>query len=103
MINKKDLGNRIEYRNELGQLHREDGPAVEWTDGTHYWYLNGKMHREDGPAVEYLNGAKMWYINGERHREDGPAIEHSNGYEEWWLHGQELTETEFKLLRFING
>lgn len=24
---------RIEYRNSKGQLHREDGPAVEYTNG----------------------------------------------------------------------
>lgn len=22
------------------------------------------MHREDGPAIEYTNGDKAWYING---------------------------------------
>jgi hypothetical protein len=25
-----------------GVLHREDGPAIEWTSGTQYWYLNGR-------------------------------------------------------------
>ena len=28
------------------------------------WYLNGNLHREDGPAVEYTNGSKEWYLNG---------------------------------------
>jgi hypothetical protein len=28
------------------------------------WYRNGKLHREDGPAIEYSNGFKVWYING---------------------------------------
>jgi len=31
-----------------GRYHREDGPAIEWTDGAKYWYLNGKYHCEDG-------------------------------------------------------
>jgi hypothetical protein len=39
------------------------------------WFLNGKLHREDGPAVEWTNGSKSWYLNGNLHREDGPAIE----------------------------
>ena len=35
-----------------GKLHREDGPAIEDSDGDKYWYLNDKLHREDGPAIE---------------------------------------------------
>jgi hypothetical protein len=27
------------------------------------WWLNGKRHREDGPAIEYADGTKYWYIN----------------------------------------
>ena len=34
----------------------------------------GKLHRVDGPAIEYSNGTKEWYINGKRHRLDDPAI-----------------------------
>ena len=32
--------------------------------GDKSWYLNGKLHREDGPAIEYANGTKYWYLNG---------------------------------------
>jgi hypothetical protein len=28
------------------------------------WWFNGKLHREDGPAVEYTDGYKLWFING---------------------------------------
>ena len=49
-----------------GNLHREDGPAIEWITGTKYWCLNGKYHREDGPAVEYESGSKFWYLNDEK-------------------------------------
>jgi hypothetical protein len=41
-----------------GKLHREDGPAVEYADGSKKWYLNGKLHREGGPAVEYCRRHK---------------------------------------------
>ena len=74
------------YRN--GKLHREDGPAVEWDDGTKEWYHNGKCHREDGPAIECAGGTKYWYRNGECHREDGPAIERSNGTKYWYRNGE---------------
>ena len=34
--------------------------------GNKYWFLNGARHREDGPAIEYANGSKEWYKNGKR-------------------------------------
>jgi hypothetical protein len=46
-----------------GRLHREDGPACEWPDGTKFWYLNGQCHRKNGPAVEDINGYKEWRLN----------------------------------------
>lgn len=42
----------IGAKNEKGERHREDGPAVEYADGSKYWYQNGELHREDGPAIE---------------------------------------------------
>jgi hypothetical protein len=83
-------GNRYWYLN--GQLHREDGPAIEWANGNREWYLNGERHREDGPAIEWANGSRLWYLNGKRHREDGPACEYADGSREWYLNGRELPE-----------
>ena len=79
-----------------GKLHREDGPAIERSNGFNSWYINGKLHREDGPAIEQSNGYNSWYINGKLHREDGPAIEYVDGYKEWWIKGKELSEEQFK-------
>ena len=65
--------------------------------GTKWHYLNEKFHREDGPAVEWSNGNKSWYINGELHREDGPAIEYRNiSGNRYYIEGKELTEKKFK-------
>ena len=47
--------------NENRQLHRENGPAVEHSDGNKFWYINDKCHREDGPAREYADGRKSWW------------------------------------------
>ena len=33
------------------------------------WYLNDQRHREDGPAVEYADGSKSWYLNGTEYTE----------------------------------
>ena len=64
-----------EYRNEQGQLHRTDGPAVEYPDGGTEWWYKNRPHRTDGPALDYADGTKKWY-----------------------LHGQELTQFEHWLL-----
>ena len=35
------------------------------SDGTKRWCLNNKYHREDGPAIEWSDGSKSWIFNGE--------------------------------------
>ena len=89
-----EYGDKIWYLND--KLHREDGPAIEYADGSKEWYLKGKLHREDGPAVEWADGDRHWYLNGKRHREDGPAYECSDGYKWWYLNGEWVTEEEHK-------
>lgn len=68
-------------------LHREDGPAVEWTDGSKEWFENDQLHRLDGPAREKADGLRSWYRRGKLHREDGPAIEFPNGDRYWYRDG----------------
>lgn len=52
------------YYNHSGQLHREDGPAVIWRDGSEAWFHNGKLHRTTGPAVALTNRTTTWWIHG---------------------------------------
>jgi hypothetical protein len=86
-------GPAVEYANGArewlldGWRHREDGPAMEEADGSCFWYRNNQLHREDGPAMEWANGTRMWYLNNQRHRADGPAIEWEDGTREWWVNG----------------
>ena len=45
----------IHFKNEKGQLHREDGPAVETISGNMSWYTNGKLiktKKSDNPCKE---------------------------------------------------
>ena len=58
------------YYYRRGLLHREDGPAIEYTDGSKYWYQNDELHREDGPAVELFDGTREWFLYGEFVREE---------------------------------
>ena len=61
--------------------------------GDTFWYINGELHRENGPAIELADGYK-WYINGELHREDGPAVEYADGRKGWYIDGVKLTEEQ---------
>ena len=76
-------------------LHRENDPAVQYTDGTKFWFQNGQCHRTDGPAIEWSYGTKSWWQNGQYHRTDGPAIERADGYKFWYINGEGMTEAEF--------
>ena len=89
-----DDGDKVWYLNN--KLHREDGPAVEFSNGSKMWYLNNQRHRIDGPAVEWVDGSKEWCLNGLLHRTDGPAVEWANGTKQWYLNGKELSETEWR-------
>ena len=79
-LNKKDMKTykvtvtetATKWYNESSELHRENGPAIEWANGDKFYFVNGKLHRENGPAVKYVigsigfeNGDKFYYINGE--------------------------------------
>jgi len=48
-----DYGYCIEYYLD-GLLHREDGPASIWSDGTTYYYLNGEDITKE--VNNWLNG-----------------------------------------------
>lgn len=62
----------------------------------------GQFHCEDGPALEFDDGTKTWAINGQLHRLDGPAIERSDGSTEYWIANRRLTDDEFALYKFVN-
>jgi hypothetical protein len=88
------LGTKL-WRNSKGQLHREDGPAVESDKGHKQWWFNNCLHREDGPAVEWADGSQEWWINGLHHRLDGPAIEYPDNIKHWWVNGKEYSKYDF--------
>jgi hypothetical protein len=89
-----EFGNK-RWRNEKGEFHRIDGPAIEFVDGYKTWYQNGQKHRIDGPAIEGPHGNNQWWVNGHLHRLDGPAIMLTNGYKDWRIEGKHYTEEEY--------
>jgi hypothetical protein len=88
------------WRNDKGEYHREDGPAIEMATGSKFWYVDGLFHREDGPAVEDLTN-RLWYIRGKLHREDGPAIE-SSSFRKWYINNM-LHRVDGPAIEYING
>jgi hypothetical protein len=87
-VEKVEHCNRVcYYKKGTTILYREDGPAIEYSDGERQWWVNGRLNREDGPAIEFADGTKRWYVDGKLHREDGPAIVRSDGSIEWYLNG----------------
>lgn len=96
----KEMKDNI-FQGNRGMIKEELKPIK--IKGTNYtaWYIKGTndkslFHREDGPAIEWNNGSKEWWINGKRHREDGPAVEWSNGAKHWYLNGQYLTKSQWE-------
>ena len=78
-----------------------DGCKVRYyRNGDKFWYnQNDQLHRLDGPAVEYSSGYKSWYQNGQYHRLDGPAIEYPSGTKYWYIKDEKYTEKEFNAQR----
>lgn len=97
------------WRNQKGEIHREDGPAVSGPAGEYWlqngiahredgpavvtqyeenWFYQGKLHREGGPAKTHADGSEEWYALGRKHRFDGPAVLNLDGSLEWWVDGE---------------
>jgi hypothetical protein len=46
-------------------MDKDMQPTMSMEDGVTIWRLpNRNVHREDGPAVEYTNGSKQWRLDG---------------------------------------
>lgn len=82
-----------------GQLHRADGPAVEYdNNGYRCWYFNNNKHRTDGPAEE-IGITSYWWVHGKLHRIDGPAIESTDGIDnQWWVDDNRLSPEKQAIL-----
>jgi len=70
----------------------DEGSGIPNERGDIFWYVNGKLHRLEGPARIWQDGTKKrWYQNGIPHRIDGPAVEYANNdkrYKWWYLNGK---------------
>lgn len=54
IIKSVDKYGTIRYKNEYGQYHREDGPAIEFYDGDFRYYLNHTRYNKEEWENEIL-------------------------------------------------
>jgi hypothetical protein len=51
----------------FGAVEQSDG-SYRTRHGTKSWYnKEGRLHRDDGPAIIYTDGYVSWWLNGERY------------------------------------
>jgi hypothetical protein len=91
-----------EYKNQFTNRHREDGPAIVYTDGgfkgTYGWYFDGKLHRVGGHAYYFspndgdrVYGIKFkWARHHLQHRLNAPALIYKNGNKSYWEFGRNI-------------
>ena len=65
IMNMDSFGNRRWY-NQRNKLHRTDGPAVVWSDGSEEYRIHGTVHRIDGPAKIWSDGTEEYWEFGKR-------------------------------------
>ena len=80
--------------------------SFTFPNGTTIYLKNGQLHRDNGPAIEFPGGmGSVFFQHGRLHRNNGPAI--SWPYEEdcqWFKHGMRIrstyeTKDNIKMLR----
>jgi len=60
---------RVEYWAKYIEEHPDFTGCLIDRDNDKAWYKNGLQHREDGPAIECTNGYKEWWLNGNYYSE----------------------------------
>lgn len=59
------------WYNEAGEFHRNGGPAASRPlTGFNAYYQDGKLHREDGPAITYSDGRGYYYLRGKEYTKE---------------------------------
>jgi len=43
---------------------KENAYCIKYSNGDMEWRVNGLFHREDGPALDYSDGKVFWWLDG---------------------------------------
>lgn len=99
IFNSAQCDEKTIWQLSSGAFHRDFGPAYI-SKTSQIWYRNGEKHRDNGPAIERTDGSLQWFKNGKLHREDGPAIIKTNSrqksYGIYYINGIQLSERGFR-------
>ena len=66
MNTEQNIGIKTTNYTEQTDQQLNDQMEQNKSDGTKYWCQNDQLHRTDGPAVEESNGSKEYWINGKQ-------------------------------------
>ena len=72
------------WEDENGHIHREDGPAVIYDDGSVEYWQHGRLHRIGGPAIDYPDTFRKWYQDNNLY----------NNSREWWVDNYRIFSKE---------
>ena len=97
MLNLTEQKTEIVIKRFAGQsnIPRNFSGVCKTLDETVRWFKNGVLHREDGPAIIWEDGTKEWFVNGKRHCTTGAAYVYPTGCKEYWIEGVELTKVAY--------
>jgi hypothetical protein len=74
--------NRMEWK--VGEvLHRLDGPALIYPDGSFEWRRYGILHREKGPAMAWTAGSKRYLSDRMVYDNNGNIVRSSDDLEKY--------------------
>jgi len=46
-----------------------------WRNGAESCFFNGRAHREDAPALKYSDGRKYWFLDGKQYSKEDWKVE----------------------------
>jgi len=81
-----------------GEVRRSDGHVWEThldRRGNCRYFRDRQLHRDDGPAVIWDDGSVEYWVNGQLHRLDGPAVIWDDETVQFWVENRRLTAAEF--------
>lgn len=72
-LNVKHMSIILRTMSEKDSITELPNGKMECSWGGTIWFKDKKVHRDNGPAIEFPDGSWTHYANGRASREDGPA------------------------------
>ncbi len=88
-VYKEEKGDFVGTKGDITYTFRANKDLLKEESPEHiYWFKDGELHRDDGPAIEVKRSfVKKWYRHGQLHRDDGPAVIYPS-FSVWYRDGK---------------